>query len=493
MAWNMTGRFIEVCSNARLLNAEGKGGDMNRLKIFRKAATKRRTIVGIFSVLMVVLLAAAACGEEATPTPVPATATPVPPTATPVPPTATPVPPGVTPPAATATPVPPAATATPAPTTGLRPIEEWTVDNPGTLEEVEAQLEKHRGESFSFVSWGGAWQSALREAWLLPFQKEFGIEIIEDSPVPGSAKIRAAAETGNIAWDVIDQTPDQAAQLRLTDSIEELDMSIIDLRDFVDAIKNISPYLGGGGVTWSTVLAYNTDVYPGDTGPKSWADFFDLERFPGRRALSGVVAWGGQLQIQRLAREPELLNTPEGRRAVAKPSDEQMVEDFAWFADWVDQAEAANSIIYWSTGSDCPQMLISGEVDMCSAWNGRIYDAQQEGVPIRICWECGHFMGTGGFSAIKGLKEQDPVKYELVNLFMAWVAFPENAAEVSKYISYGPTNLKSATFIDGPDFDDVRDHLPSSGTNIPYAVFWDEVWLGSIMDVAEERYIIATQ
>ncbi|MFQ5876017.1 MAG: ABC transporter substrate-binding protein, partial [Dehalococcoidia bacterium] len=61
--------------------------------------------VGVLSILTVLLLIAAACGGEATPTPVPATATPVPATATSVPP-------GVTPePTATLVPVPTATTA----------------------------------------------------------------------------------------------------------------------------------------------------------------------------------------------------------------------------------------------------------------------------------------------------------------------------------------------------------------------------------------------
>ena len=59
----------------------------------------------------------------------------------------------------------------------------------------------------------------------------------------------------------------------------------------------------------------------------------------------------------------------------------------AWFAEWT--KEAGGDLIYWDTGSQCPEFLISGEVEMCTAWNGRIFDAQQTGAPLRICWECG--------------------------------------------------------------------------------------------------------
>ena len=136
-----------------------------------------------------------------------------------------------------------------------------------------------------------------------------------------------------------------AAALIKTDTLEELDLSVVDIRDLLDPIRKLSPYMGGGQATWSIVLAYNTDVYPGDSGPKTWADFFDVEKFPGRRALRNAVAWGGHIQFARLAREPELLNSPEGKEAANTPNREQIEEDFAWFADWVDQRRQRHSVL----------------------------------------------------------------------------------------------------------------------------------------------------
>ena len=155
---------------------------MHHLIAYKRKATKRRAIIGALGLLLVVLVVAAACGEDATPTPVPATATPVPPTATSV----------------------AQATATPAaPTTTLRDRSEWTVDNPATLAEIEAELEQHRGESFVFNSAGGAFQAAQRRAHLIPFKEKFGIDIIEESDPAAVAKTRAMSQTGNIQWDVV--------------------------------------------------------------------------------------------------------------------------------------------------------------------------------------------------------------------------------------------------------------------------------------------------
>ncbi len=53
---------------------------------------------------------------------------------------------------------------------------------PLTMEQVKAKLEKHRGSSLVITSWGGSYQDAQRKAYYKPFEKEFGIKIIEDSP-----------------------------------------------------------------------------------------------------------------------------------------------------------------------------------------------------------------------------------------------------------------------------------------------------------------------
>ena len=44
-----------------------------------------------------------------------------------------------------------------------------------------------------------------------------------------------------------------------------------------------------GGDVFSTVLAWNTKTY-GDKGPQSWADFWDVKKFPGKRSYRKGVA-----------------------------------------------------------------------------------------------------------------------------------------------------------------------------------------------------------
>jgi putative spermidine/putrescine transport system substrate-binding protein len=362
--------------------------------------------------------------------------------------------------------------------TGMRLRSEWTVENPATREEIEAELAKYRGRSIVFSSWGGAYQSAQRQAYGVPFAEQFGIEIIDDSQ-PTVGRVRAMQESGNVAWHVFDTGGGSIHALANGGSLEELDFSIIDTRDFLEVLK--APYIGGGGITWSETWAYNTDIYPEGSQPQNMADIYDTEKFPGRRSWSQFP--DAEIVFALLSENPDLINSAEGRASLSAPNEEQVDRAFELFEEYRDQPN-----IFWTTGSDCPQFLLSGEADLCTNWNGRIYDAAKEGAPLKICWECGHVLNTDGWGIIKGLKEQDPETFELAQLYMAWTSFPEVNSRMAQFITYGPVNTKALAALSDPIYDEVRDELPSSPTNIPYAVINNEVHRAANLDAWRERY-----
>ncbi|MEE9199561.1 MAG: extracellular solute-binding protein [Dehalococcoidia bacterium] len=431
---------------------------------------KKRSFLALASILIIVLLVVAACGEEATPTPVPATATPVPQA------TATPVP------QATATSAPP--TATPAPT--IRPISEWTVSNPATLEELEAALEKHRGESINYVSWGGPDQAAERQAWLEPFAEQFGITFNEESPVV-YAKVRSMAETGNILWDLVNGS-DQGAWTNITaGAVEKLDFSIIDNRDYAEGQKN--DYFGPG-IFFSNVVLYSeasVDEKWGGRRPTTMADVFDVENFPGFRSFAAPEwGWKTTIRFALLSEDPSLLETD--KFAFAQLTDAQVDSAFEILDGIKDDIK-----LWWVNGSDCPSLILSGELDICITWNGTAQSYIDEGEPIYLCWECGHLVNGNPWYIINGLKAQDPNKYELVNLYLAWMSWPDIMAKGALYIGYGATNLAASAMYDRPEWDAVRDTLPTSTKNLAGAIFSDPKFDGEASGVMAERYLIYQQ
>ena len=346
------------------------------------------------------------------------------------------------------------------------------------------------------ASWGGAYQAAQRQAYFIPFQEKFGIELVEDSPVL-YRRIQAMVDTGNYRWHVMDIDGRELHTQIGLGNLAELDMSVVDNRNHMEMVR--TRYGGGGGITWSTVLAYNTDVFPEAT-IKDWRAFFDRGNFPGRRSVGQTNSYSGTWRgwsswrsqdswfPALLAIDPSRLNDPEWRTRLGAPTDEDVQAALAYW-------EANPPDLFWARGSDCPQNLISGENVMCTAWNNRIFDVQKEGLPLDICWECGHLVGTRLFAMADGLKEANPEAFEIGQLFIAWTGHPEINAQIYHYDpwygpsnSYGPVNQKSAEYLNAPEFDDVRDAIPTSSANIPYAIFedvklssekseeWEELW-----------------
>ena len=358
----------------------------------------------------------------------------------------------------------------------IRLPDQWTVDSPATLAEIEAELQRFRGQTLTFVSWGSAYQIAQRRAYIEPFEESFGIDIIEDQP-PSVIGLQFMVDSGDITWHVLDFPQSDVLQLGVRGYVEELDFSIIDNRQFIDSAK--SAWGAGGGITWSTVLAYNSNVYV--EGLPDMSAYFDPVRYPGERAWFDGA--GPQELFALIGENPGLLDTLEGRQSLYSLSEEQLDHAYRLMDSHRSQIET-----YWSSGVDCRFLIGTNDIDISTCWNGRVYDAQQDGAPISICWHCGHLVMTDTWVIPKGLSD-NPDKFYLAQLFVAWASFPERNVELTRHISYGPVNQASIPLLSDESFDHVRDHLPTSPTNLQYAIFQDEQWASETGISRAERYL----
>jgi putative spermidine/putrescine transport system substrate-binding protein len=351
----------------------------------------------------------------------------------------------------------------------LRTPEQATPEQPLTRPELEALLERYRGQSITVVTYGGAAAAADRNAFYMPFENQFGIKIVEDTnPLP--AKIQAMVEAKNVTWDVISLGGFGVWSLGRKGLLEELDFRIIDKRNLLDFVK--SPWGGGGGTNvWATVLAYSTGSFPdGGRQPKSWAEFWDPKQLAGRRGYGDFLTGHLELPLLAAGTAPKDIKFPlthEQEEIIL-----QLLEDLAPHID-----------AYWTAGSTCPELLIKGELDMCSAWNGRIYDAIKQGAPLKICWECGFVAGGNAFVIPKGSAKKDPAQ-----LFIAWTGLPEIFMNYPKYIPYSPGDKEAIRLMPQAIDADTLMQMPTADVNMPYAVFADEGWEGANFDRLNERY-----
>lgn len=137
----------------------------------------------------------------------------------------------------------------------------------------------------TIASWGGSYQAAQSQALFQPASAATGI-VIKEKTYGGMSDVRLQVQTGAVTLDIVASGSGSASRAAAEGLLEELDYSIIDVSTFYPTLY--MPFCVGGDV-FSTVYAWNTETY-GDNGPQSWADFWDVDKFPGKRAYRGKVA-----------------------------------------------------------------------------------------------------------------------------------------------------------------------------------------------------------
>ena len=144
-------------------------------------------------------------------------------------------------------------------------------------------------QAITVVSWGGSFARACVKGYHERFTAETGIAINLEDYNGGLAQIRAQVDVGNVYWDVVD--------LEIPDMVRGCDEGLLEVieidslapgPDGTPAAEDFVPETvtdcGPATIFYSTVYAYNEKNIPGEK-PATMADFFDLEKFPGRRGM----------------------------------------------------------------------------------------------------------------------------------------------------------------------------------------------------------------
>ncbi|CCP03812.1 putative ABC transport system, periplasmic component [Erwinia amylovora Ea644] len=281
-----------------------------------------------------------------------------------------------------------------------------------------------QAQSLTVVSFGGTNKAAQEKAFYKPFTAA-GKGSIEAGEYNGEmARLRAMVETGQVGWDLVEMETPELQRGCEEGLLEPLDWSKLGNKaDFLPAAVS---ECGAGIFVWSTALTYDASKL--QTGPKSWADFWDIKTFPGKRALRKSAKY--TLEIALLAdgvRREEvysLLATPAGIERAFKKLD-QLKPHIQW----------------WESGAQPLQWLVSGDVVMSSAYNGRIGAAQDEGHNFNIVWN-GALYDLDHWAVVKGSSHK-----ALAEQFIAFANRPENQKVYAENIPYGPTNINTSKLL----------------------------------------------
>ncbi|MDQ2705508.1 MAG: ABC transporter substrate-binding protein, partial [Pseudomonadota bacterium] len=265
------------------------------------------------------------------------------------------------------------------------------------------------------VNWGGDAITAYGAAYGEPFTKETGIVVKMDGSGPTEGAIEAQFKSGKPTWDLVDVDPFSAITLGEKGMLEPIDYTIVDKSKFRPGFGwdyAASTYF------FSYVIAYDSAKF-GDQAPTGMADFFDVEKFPGKRSLYkwGVSSWEAALLADGVA------------AANLYPLDLKRAHDkLAAFKE--------NVIAYWGGGAESQSVLLDGEASMAIVWSTRASLIEQDsGGQIKFIWDQG-LISLGALAVIKG----NPGGKEAAMKFIASAQVPERQLIMFDKLGQGPAN-----------------------------------------------------
>ncbi|WP_347352282.1 extracellular solute-binding protein [Intrasporangium sp.] len=309
-----------------------------------------------------------------------------------------------------------------------------------------------KGHTVTYAADGGTTQDAQMKAFFTPFAETSGVKFNQDSPQT-LAKIQTQVNSKNYQWDFVSATGDTVARNCGT-LFEKLDMTKIDTSQVPKDLLGWTA-CGVPSIAYAIVQVYNTGTF-GANGPKTWADFFDVKKFPGTRAVysgDGVID-SATVQAASIAAgwDPA---TP-------------------FTADWANKGldtleKIKDSIAFYSTGSQAQQMLESGEAKIGAVWNGRALAAEKNGTKLTPTWD--HWISiVDQFAIIKGTPNAE-VAYYAINYAMG----AKQQAKWTELSGYSPVNSKAKPQVDDLTQKYITTTPDRAATSVPVQLdFWKD-------------------
>ena len=310
----------------------------------------------------------------------------------------------------------------------------------------------------------GAYMDVVYESFFDPFTEATGItvQVAGGSLAERVARTRAMNQAGNVEWDVLMLGISDALNPTLTPLLEDLG-SCAALPNVVS--NGLDGACVGPGVVFDVggmVLTYDRRAFP-DGGPQNWSDFWDVERFPGPRALPNYGRPWQVLAAALLADgvAPDALFPLDLDRAFRKLD-----------------ALLPHITVWWTSGDQSQQLLRTQEVVASMMFSGRASQLHTEGL-VGFGWH-GAILSGGVLSVLRNAPRP--------NAAMALLDFVYTRPEAHAHFM---AEMRYATMVRGANdrLDPAqRQTLATHPDNWPRIVRLDAAWLAENRDAVLERW-----
>jgi putative spermidine/putrescine transport system substrate-binding protein len=309
--------------------------------------------------------------------------------------------------------------------------------------------------------WGGATQRAMRDAFFDPFTRATGIEVQEHVyGSSGLARLKAQLQHGTPQVDLLDGPPFWPSIGKAQDLVQSISVPGIDKAAFLKGAIDSHSF------GYSTVSYGITRLSKRGSAARSWSDFWNVERYPGRRSLFGPV----------VARHLEYALMANG---------EDVRDVYPLTPEKVDIAFQKLGLIkphiklWYQTPAQCERLLLEQQIDCVEFLNGRAFFLKDRGVPLEFEWNQA-VLNESVFVLTKNAPNQ-----EHALSFLRFIAEAAPQAHFARLIHYGPTNLKALKLIEDPV---ILQRLPTFEPNLAKQLVLDSQWWGQHHQALSARW-----
>ncbi|MCP4983731.1 MAG: extracellular solute-binding protein [Gammaproteobacteria bacterium] len=328
----------------------------------------------------------------------------------------------------------------------------------------------------NFASWGGNYEISQQKAYVDTWDQG---SVMFHPYGGGLEEIRTQVNSGLVNWDIVDVLPHEARAGCDEGLFEDLDRNMFEpAPDGTTMDDDIMVEVPNDCVVpqafWSYLTFYREGFFNGDQ-PDSIADFFNVEKFPGKR---GIHAWPNALIEMALVADGveikdvyKVMSTEAGiNRAFSR----------------LDRIK--DHVVIWYSGEMPLQMVKSGEVAMSIAFSGRVGAAiLTEDENFKTIWD-GQVLEEEWLVMLKGAPNAEEAKQFLVH-----ASAPAQQAGQARYINYGP--MRASAFdimLQGEPWfhngKNIMQHMPNRPEVMSRTIVANPEWWAEYGSAVIERY-----
>lgn len=303
---------------------------------------------------------------------------------------------------------------------------------------------------------GGASEEANANAYYKPFEAATGNKILY-SPRPNLSmgQLKAMVQANHVEWDVTVLSDYLIGVAVKQGLLEKIDYSGFDKKTLGELIKGAADPYYVGLDSYATVMGYSTKKWNASNAPKTWADFWDVKKFPGSRSMIGFGY--GPMEYALLA---------DG-----VPMDKLYPLDVNRALKKLDEIRP-NIAVWTSSSAQQTQLMENQEVDLIQGFANRLRAAIAANAPYDVQWNQGSYQ-LEAWVVPKGSPNRD-----LAMKFIASTLNPAAEAVMLKTEDVGCVNPKAYALL--PEA--RAKTLPTYPDNVKRMFRINAAWVGEHLD-----------